>query len=404
MDIRRYRWKNASLADAGSMVCYAALKALLGRILPGEAQDALHNTLLKALPGLVSSMPAIELWKLSRMIRADAELAALFATAEPDRVVSDVRTNPAFAPFSRAFTAYLDDWGFRCSAELMLTAPSFQENPAALVSILKSYAECDGESPAELLGRQQAERIADTQRVLKMVGFARAVPLRLLLAWTQRSIQLRERARLKQALLYSRLRRVALAIGDELCGEGRLRHRDDVFMLTFDELDTLLAGGAMFPDHLADEVRGRIRAHAELGTMRPPDTFVLPQGGYLDATETRGASAASPHTKLAGTSACGGRATGRAAVLTDVTESHQLHAGDILVTRQTDPGWGPVFPLISGLVMERGGMLSHGAIIAREFGIPSIVGVAGATQLIPTGTTVCLDGDRGTVRLIGDAA
>ena len=105
---------------------------------------------------------------------------------------------------------------------------------------------------------------------------------------------------------------------------------------------------------------------------------------------------------LTGTSACGGRATARATVLSDVTEAHKLHAGDILVTRQTDPGWGPVFPLIAGLVMERGGMLSHGAIIAREFGIPSIVGVADATRLIPTGATICLDGDRGSVRLIPD--
>ena len=257
MEIRRHRWKNASLADAGSMVCYAGLKAFLRRVLPGEAQDALHNTLLKALPGLVSSMPAIELWKLSRMIRADADLAALFATAEPDAVVAGVRTTPAFAPFARAFDTYLNDWGFRCSAELMLTAPSFQENPAALVSILKSYAECDGESPEALLARQQAERVAETGRVLRAGRLGPGDPLRVLLRWTQRSIQLRERARLKQALLYSRLRRVALAIGDDLCAEGRLDRRDDVFMLTFDELDTLLAGGAMFPDHLGEEIRGR---------------------------------------------------------------------------------------------------------------------------------------------------
>lgn len=103
---------------------------------------------------------------------------------------------------------------------------------------------------------------------------------------------------------------------------------------------------------------------------------------------------------LTGTSACGGRATARATVLADVTGAHQLRPGDILVTKQTDPGWGPVFPLISGLVVERGGMLSHGAIIAREFGIPSIVGVADATRLIPTGTRVCVDGDRGRVHLL----
>ena len=407
MDIRRHRWKNASLADAGSMVCYAALKAFLRRTLPGEEQDALHNSLLKALPGLASSMPAIELWKLSRLIREDAALAALFATAEPGAVIAAVKTRTQFAAFSRAFDTYLDDWGFRCSAELMLTTPSFQENPAALVSILRSYAERDGESPSALLARQQAERIEETARAIAQAGPAKGPILRVLLAWTQRSIQLRERARLKQALLYSRLRRVALAIGDDLRDAGQLDRRDDVFMLTFDELDALLAGGAMFPDHLREEVRGRTRAHAALAAMRPPDKFVLPEGSYLSSTENRGARsgpAGEAGATLTGTSACGGRITARATVLADVTEADRLHAGDILVTRQTDPGWGPVFPLIAGLVMERGGMLSHGAIIAREFGIPSIVGVADATRLIPSGATVCLDGDRGSVRVVGAEA
>ena len=80
-----------------------------------------------------------------------------------------------------------------------------------------------------------------------------------------------------------------------------------------------------------------------------------------------------------------------------MTESNKLSAGDVLVTKQTDPGWGPIFPLISGLVIERGGMLSHGAIIAREFGIPSVVGVKDATRLIAHGSSITVDGDRGTV-------
>ncbi len=86
-----------------------------------------------------------------------------------------------------------------------------------------------------------------------------------------------------------------------------------------------------------------------------------------------------------------------AAILLDVTQSHRLTPGDILVTRQTDPGWGPIFPLISGLVIERGGMLSHGAIIAREFGIPSVVGVKDATRRIQHGGSITVDGDRGLV-------
>jgi pyruvate,water dikinase len=82
-----------------------------------------------------------------------------------------------------------------------------------------------------------------------------------------------------------------------------------------------------------------------------------------------------------------------------VTESNRLSAGDVLVTKQTDPGWGPIFPLISGLVIERGGMLSHGAIIAREFGIPSVVGVKDATRLIAHGSSITVDGDRGLVHV-----
>ena len=398
MTIRRHRWKNASLADAGSMVCYAALKAFLRRVLPGEDQEALHNTLLKALPGLVSSMPAIELWKLSRMIRADRELAALFEGA-PEATLAELRVNPRFAAFQHALDTYLDDWGFRCSGELMLTAPSFQENAAPLVSILQSYAACDGESPEQLLVRQRAERVEETARVLRLVGWPRSIALRVLLGWTQRSIQLRERARLKQALLYSRLRRVALAVGDDLCAGRRLERREDVFMLTMDELDTLLSGSAMFPD-LRGQIAMRRQAHAELSALRPPDTFVLPQGHYFAPGDEDNAVSGASAPVLTGTSACGGKATARATVLADVTGARQLRPGDILVTKQTDPGWGPVFPLISGLVMERGGMLSHGAIIAREFGIPSIVGVADATRLIPTGTRVCVDGDRGCVHLL----
>ena len=101
---------------------------------------------------------------------------------------------------------------------------------------------------------------------------------------------------------------------------------------------------------------------------------------------------------FSGLGVCGGRATARAAVLNDVSDAHLLQPGDVLVTRQTDPGWAVVFPLISGLIMERGGMLSHGAIIAREFGIPSVVGISDATRLIPHGSRVHIDGDLGLVR------
>ena len=143
--------------------------------------------------------------------------------------------------------------------------------------------------------------------------------------------------------------------------------------------------------------------------MTPPDSLTLGAGEYYRGTERTsdheshladGTPQSPSGAPLRGLGACGGSTLAPAAVLTDVTESDRLTSGAVLVTRQTDPGWGPIFPLVSGLVIERGGMLSHGAILAREYGIPTVVGVANAVGRITTGTCLEVDGDRGDVRLI----
>jgi phosphohistidine swiveling domain-containing protein len=431
LDIRNNRWTDASLADAASMVCYGALQRCLARAFPDADQAALHNSLLKSLPDLPSGVPALKLWDLSRLIRADRKLLDLIGTRSSADALAVIRRDRAFDGFNRELDRFLEEWGYRCSGELMLTVPSFQDEPERVLDLLRTYVAMDDESPRGLLTRQRAERIRDTDRVaatLRRRRLVRFVPLlhqwhaiSILLRWTQRSIVLRERARLKQALLYSRLRRIALALGDRLVDDGRLELRDDVFFLTADELDDLVSGSAMFPHHVAATVALRRAAHADVTASIPPDSMSLPEGVYwtpFAAGSSRLARASrsqspdhhddhlpnpeprvpNPDAALRGLGVCGGKADARAAVLNDVSEAHLLRAGDVLVTRQTDPGWGAVFPLISGLIMERGGMLSHGAIIAREFGIPSVVGIADATRLIPHGSRVIVDGDLGLVR------
>jgi pyruvate,water dikinase len=364
----------------------------------------------------VSGMPALKLWDLSRMARADEDLRALFDRG-PAEVLAEVRTNPRFCTFRDALDEFLENWGFRCSGELMLTLPSFQEDAAPLVDLLKAYVAMEGESPADILARQELERIRETRAALAalrrrpvsaLVPFVRqSFVVGTVLSWTQRSIQLRERARLKQALLYSRLRRVTLAMGDRLVAAGRIAAPDDMFFLTADEVELLASGGAMFPHHVKPLVALRREAHRALGASAPADSIELGVGEYLPVHGTDGPARNKPDdisardgaAHLSGVGACGGSATARAAVLLDVTESNRLSAGDVLVTKQTDPGWGPIFPLISGLVIERGGMLSHGAIIAREFGIPSVVGVKDATRLIAHGSSITVDGDRGVVHV-----
>ncbi len=408
------------------MVSYGALKRSLGRAFPAADQAALHNSLLKALPNLPSGMPAVKIWELSRLVRGDLRLLDLVGTMPPAEAIAIVRRDPRHAAFAAAFDRFLEDWGFRRSGELMLTVPSFQEEPEALLEIIKAYVGMEGGSPEDHLHAQRRERLRETGRVaaaLRRRPLVRGVPLlhewhlvSVLLRWTQRSILLRERARLKQALLYNRLRLVALAIGARLVEDGRLDASADIFFLTADEIDDVLGGSAMFPHHLRELVDVRRRAQRDLGASRPPDSLTMPEGEYwepsvsgsgpaeagqyMDACSGPAEAGHYMTSSLRGVGVCGGSTTARAAVLNDVSEAHRLRPGDVLVTRQTDPGWGAVFPLISGLVMERGGMLSHGAIIAREFGIPSVVGIADATRVIPHGSRVHVDGDHGSVRVI----
>jgi pyruvate,water dikinase len=411
LDIRFHRWTSASLADAAAMIGYGLLRHVLRREFPENEQSALHNTLLKGLADVVSSQPVAELWELSRIVRADPAVAAVFAERDNEGVLAALAQQPELAGFAEALGKHLRRWGFRRSGELMLTVPSFQEQPGPLLDLLRAYAALDGPSPHERLRQQQAERATQTARVLRILRGRRlcrwlpwptmASVVGRLLPWCQRAIALRERARMRQALLYTRCRSIVLAIGARLAARGDLDCEADLFLLTWQEIDDLLAGCAMFPHHVRDLVRLRRTAHAEMGRQRPADRFWLPAGSYLPPGDGTVEERCGPGLaeQLTGVAACGGQAMGPAAVLTDVSECAALTPGAVLVTRQTDPGWGPVFPLIRGLILERGGMLSHGAILAREYGIPSIVGVRDAVRLIQPGQLVRVDGDRGVVHL-----
>ena len=400
--IRLAQWNDAALADAAAMVCYA----LLGRALQplGARAEGITHDLLKGLPGLASAQPVEALWELSREAARDPALAAMLRSNDAQAALEALQGG-AWPDFHARFVQYLEQWGFRYSRELMLTAPTPREDPRAMVAILQSYLRDSGAGPGAVSRAQCASRIQATHaaaRALTPNGWLRAMPfsaagrMRIVLRATQGAIRLRERARMKQALLYTRLRGVALASGARLVSTGAIGRAEDVFFLAIDELRAGLDGGSV-PD--ADELNRRRLAHAQAHAGSPPDTFRLARGAAWDGASmaSRGASSGA----LRGTAACGGRCEGEARVIADVAGIAELRAGEVLVTRQTDPGWAAVFFMAKGLVVERGGMLSHGAIIAREYGIPAVVGVAGAIDRIRSGERIRIDGDLGVVELAG---
>lgn len=398
--IRLERWNDAALADAAAMVCYAALQHLVARTVPAGQVLALQNDLLKGLPGLASARPVAELWALSRDVRADEQLARLFATRSSEEIAGHLRDGDLPA-FRVRFERYLDLWGFRYSGELMLASPTPQEHPAPMIAILQSYLRDPGPGPEAISALQSRARLKATRDLTARLSFSAALVLRVVLRATQGAIRLRERARIKQALLYTRLRHVALCAGDALVERGLLCERDDVFFLTVDAvIRGLRDSGAHDVAAVRREIAARRAELARCARLQPPDSLVLAPGSRWQATNDDGGQRSTPTgAALLGTSACGGATEGIAHVIQDVAGIGAFRAGEILVTRQTDPGWAAVFFMVKGLVVERGGMLSHGAIIAREYGIPAVVGVNDATRRIHDGQRLRVDGDKGVVEL-----
>lgn len=401
LDIRFRRWSDAALADVAASLAFAWLRWTLARTCGPEAAKQLPQSLLLAIPNVVSAGPVEGVWDLSRLARADPALRDAFARLaahEPERLLGELRSDPRHAAFMHALDDYLRAFGFRVSGELMLTTRSHADDPAALLRLLGPYVEREGPSPREST-RQQAQR-----RDAAIAEVHARLPLRwrpifaAALRATQRAIGGRERARLEQARLYAHFRAVVRALGRVLHEQGRLAQADDLLYLTWRELDEWLSGSAMFAATLPELLALRRREHARLSALTPQGTVQLGVGDYLDAGPASPSAIDHDAHTLQGVGVAGGRVEGPARVLVDLSEQGSFRAGDCLVTRQTDPGWAPLFYLAKGLVMERGGMLSHGAIVAREFGIPGVIAVPDATAILREGERIEVDGDQGRVR------
>lgn len=420
LDIRLHHWQDASLADCAAMLGYSTLEALTRRWLPQAFAQSQHQALLKGLDGLPSNQPVLQLWATAQAIRAQPSALRVLLD-EPVETLA--RRLQAFAGepnanetadvvLHRLVSRYIEHWGFRSSSELTLVAPTPHEDWRATLELLRRYATLDGEGPAEQLERQGAERRGTEARLAQALAaddhagagqrWVRPWLYRLAARGAQGAVRLRECVRFKQALLYACLRHVALAAGDALVTLGRLPARDDVFLLGIDEVTALLRGRYPYPADVGPLVAARRAAFERAKTLEPPDAFEMATGTLLRVPmRERSASSADVRARvLNGTAACAGRYRGPAIVLADASQIQRMQPGQVLVTRQTDPGWASAFFLAKGLVVERGGMLSHGAIVAREFGIPAVVGVANASRIVRDGEPLLVDGFVGQVERV----
>jgi rifampicin phosphotransferase len=296
-----------------------------------------------------------------------------------------------------ALRAFLDEYGMRCPGEIDITRPRWSERPAMLVSTILGNVRNHEPGAGKRLferGRQQAsEKEAELlDRLLVLPdGQQKAAETKRMIDRVHTFAGYREYPKYGMVCRYSLYKQALLREAERLVRAGVLRELDDVFYLRFDEFDEVVR------TNRADErrIRERRAEFRSFQELRPPRVFTS-DGEVITGTYRRDDL---PPGALAGLAVSAGTVEGRARVIVDMAQA-DLEAGDILVTAYTDPSWTPLFVGITALVTEVGGLMTHGAVIAREYGLPAVVGVENATRLIQDGQRIRVHGTEGYVELL----
>jgi pyruvate,water dikinase len=338
----------------------------------------------------------LALGDVADVVRAHPGAIERLRLATDETLDRDLREMPGGEEVHHAFRTFLERYGMRCTGEIDIARPRWREAPTQLIPAIKGYLRGGAPGPHRRdfqTGKEEAERA--TARLLERLrattgGALKARVMRRLIAVYRSRIGLREHPKYYIVRVLDLAKRAILEEGARLVRAGILRSPDEVFWFSLEELEGILRTRQV--DRAVLDAR---RDRFERDTALRPPRVITSEGEVVTAT----AGAVVPEGALAGTVASAGVVEGRARVVLKLEES-KLEKGEILVAPYTDPAWTPLFPLASGLVTEVGGLMTHGAVVAREYGIPAVVGVDRATEAIPDGSLVRVNGTEGYVEIV----
>ena len=399
------RWDAPLINDFFAMIFFGVLGRLTTKWCPGEEDehDSLQNDLVCDQGGMISAEPAKRIVAMATLAAQRGELIDVLCHDATPVAIRALRSHKELA---RLFDNYLDTFGDRCLDELKLESTTLFDDPEPLVRSIGHAAARLGRGQAFESGISSDVRRRAEERARRAMG--RRTLRRIVFAWVlrnaRRRVRDRENLRFERTRLFGRVRRIFLEIGRRFVAEGVLDDPRDIFYLDIEEILSFAEGAATCQD-LRGMAGIRRRAFERYANLETPadrfETFGAPYIGNSFAEKTAGAagdSDVSGADGLRGIGCCPGIVQGRARVIRD-PRGAELQQGEILVAERTDPGWIMLFPAAAGILVERGSLLSHSAIVAREMGIPAIVSLTGITTRIKSGSWIEMDGARGTVRL-----
>jgi pyruvate,water dikinase len=407
-----WNWKAPIINDFYVMIFYGMLRKMCGSWC-GDKNASLQNGLICGEGGLQSDEPAKLLIRMTRLVQNDHALRDRVLNEPVEDLPQLIAADCRFERFNQLMSRYLDEFGLRCADELKLESYSYQDQPHRLYSIIRNYLIAKNPSTCDLDAiehREREIRHAAEQTANEMLSKSRSwIPRRILFRWVLNNARLgvrnRENMRFARTRIYGILRRMLRSIGQHFADEGILDDREDVFYLTIEEVWDFVKGTAVTTDlrGLANFRKTEYDAYRHETVLPPDDRFATFGMAYHgNQFHTRDPShALKSDNSLSGIGCCPGIVMGTVQLVRDPA-SDTYFQGDILVAQRTEPGWVPFFPAFSGILVERGSVLSHSAIVAREMGIPTIVGITGLTQRLRSGQRIRMDGRTGTIQILAE--
>lgn len=379
----------------------SAMIAVLRRLaapLGAEGERLVMET-MRALPGNPTTAMDLALWQVAVVVRRDPGALALFVERDAAELAELFRRGALPVSTDRVLRDFLATYGMRGVAEIDLGAPRWRDDPVQLMATLRSYVRMDDPAvaPDAVLAAGIRTSREAVDRLATLLGgrgrWPRRGPVRFAATRLRILLGAREVPKFTLVRLLGRIREGLLASGADLVALGRLDRPDDVMFLHYHELR---GAGVDSDQDLRARVAGRRAAYdRELRRRQVPRliggdgrTWYEGLGGGTEATGEIVGSPVSP-----------GVVEGAVRVVLDPSTAH-LEPGEILVCPGTDPAWTPLFLPAAGLVTEVGGMMTHGSVVAREYGIPAVVGVHRATTRLATGQRIRLDGSTGVIEVL----
>lgn len=390
------RWDAPLINDFLAMVFYGTLRKLATRWC-GDAEGSLQNDLLCGEGGMISAEPAVRVRSMAKIARAHPQLT----TALCDESLAAIKSLMSDVPEFRArYLEYLEKFGDRCLEELKLESTTLYDDPLTLLrsvgQLARRMAQQTRPQPAAVENEQRSRAEEKVRQALRF-RMLRGLIFRWVLKNARARVRDRENLRFERTRLFGRVRMIFVELGRRLHALDLLEEPRDIFYLELNEIVGFVEGTASCTD-LKGLACLRKREFESYRKLDPPADRFETRGMVYQGNSFLGEPQVQPAVgdRRRGMGCCPGVVRGPVRVITDPRNA-ALQMGEILVAERTDPGWIMLFPSAAGLLVERGSLLSHSAIVAREMGIPAIVALDGVTSWLRDGDWVELDGGSGMV-------